>query len=231
MAVCALYENGLRATGIDGGSSLFLRTQDRRAWFWFIPLTDNQVSIGVIGNCQSLPDGQGKAESVFEEQLVKCPAVVERLADARLTGSFHVCRDFSWSSRQAAGDGWVLVGDALAGWDPLFSAGLWFGLRSAELAAASVIAALAHGDCSAGQLGNWAEGLARDERSMRRLIAAFATEGFCPFEFLGVHPQHRQRLGDLLAGHVGESAGPLLDDLDCWQNRQHPLSERPEVLR
>ncbi len=231
MAVWGQYENAHRAAGTEGGSTLFLQTQDRRAWFWFIPLADNKVNIGVVGNRQSLLGGQGKPEGVFEEQLVKCPAVVERLADARLVGSFHVWRDFSRSSRQAAGDGWVLVGDALAGWDPLFSAGLAFALRSAELAAAAVIDSLESGDPSAGRLGSWANGFARTEQTMRRLIKAFATDGFCPFEFLDSHPEHRERLGDLLAGHVCDRAEPLLDELDRWQFRQHPLPNRPEVLQ
>ena len=149
LAVWGEYENAQRATGVDSGSTLFLQTRDRRAWFWFIPLADNRVSIGVVGNRQSLRGGHGQAESVFEEQLVNCPAVVERLADARLLGSFHVGRESCWLSRQAAGDGWLLIGDAQAGWDPLFSAGLSFALRSAELlAAAAVVNALARGDIS-----------------------------------------------------------------------------------
>jgi flavin-dependent dehydrogenase len=231
MAVWGQYENAHRAAGADGGSTLFLQTQDRRAWFWFIPLAENRVSIGVVGNRQSLPGGHGKAESVFEEQLVNCPAVVERLAEARLVGSFHVWRDFSWSSRQAAGEGWLLVGDALAGWDPLFSAGLSFALRSAELAGNAVIDALSCGEVSTDRLGHWAGTFAAQEHSMRRLIAAFATDGFCPFEFLAAHPQHRAMLGDLLAGKVCDSAGPLLADLDRWQNPAQPLAQRPEVMR
>ena len=66
---------------------------------------------------------------------------------------------------------------------------------------------------------------------MQRLIAAFASDGFCPFEFLGAHPHERQCLGDLLAGHVGDSAASLFDDLDRWQNRTQPVAERPEVIR
>jgi flavin-dependent dehydrogenase len=231
LAVWGQYENAQRAAGVDGGSSLFLQTRDRRAWFWFIPLADNRVSIGVVGNRQSLRGGHGQAESIFEEQLVNCPAVVERLADARLVGSFHVGRDCCWSSRPASGDGWLFVGEALAGWDPLFSAGLSFALRSAELAAAAVLNALAAGDISAQRIGSWVGGFVRDERMMQRLIAAFASDGCCPFEFLAAHPQHRQRLGELLAGQVDASAVSLLDDLDRWQNRTQPVAERPEAIR
>ncbi len=230
MAVWGLYEKAHCAGGIDGGSSLFLRTLDRRAWFWFIPLSDNRASVGVVGSCQSLSGDHARPESVFEEQLVKCPAVVERLADARLAGSFRVERGFGWSSTEAAGDGWLLAGDALAGWDPLFSAGLWFGLGTASLAAAAASAALRQNDCSAAALGDWTRPIDPAAKSLRRLIAAFAADGFCPFEFLAAFPQHQAPLGEMLGGLVGASAGPLLQDLDGWQNQQQPLPRRPTVL-
>jgi flavin-dependent dehydrogenase len=230
MAIWGQYENAQRAAGSDSGSTLFLQTRDRRAWFWFIPLADNRVSIGVVGNRHSFPGGHGKAESVFEEQLVNCPAVVERLADARLVGSFHVGRDFSWSSRPAAGDGWLIIGEALAGWDPLFSPGLSLALKSAEFGAAAAIDFLQSGHSSADRLSHWVDAFARGERVIRRLVGAFATDGFCPFEFLAAHPRHRERLERLLAGYACDLAGPLLDDLDRWQNRTHPLAERPEVM-
>jgi flavin-dependent dehydrogenase len=184
----------------------------------------------VAGSLQADDDDSEPDTAAGEEQLVNCPAVVQRLADARLVGSFHVCRDFSWSSRPAAGDGCLLVGEALAGWDPLFSPGLSLALKSAELGAMAVIDFLHSGDGSADRLGHWVDPFARGERVMRRLVAAFATDEFCPFEFLGAHPQHRERLEQLLAGYACDLAGPLLDDLDRWQNRAHPLVERPEVM-
>jgi flavin-dependent dehydrogenase len=250
VAVWAHYENAHRAGGTDAGSTLFLRTKDRRAWFWFIPLPDNMASIGVVGSHAHLFPGRGAPESAFEEQLVNCPAVVERLADARLAGPFHVSRGFAGSARQAAGDGWMLVGDALAGGDPLFSTGILFALRSGELAAATAIDALASGDLAAGRLSSTAELLAQERQPLARLVTGFSTEGFCPFEFLAEHPQHLGPLADLVAGRVFGPAGsgvfgpagdgpcepalgvgPLLDDLDEWLIRHHFVAKPQQTLR
>ncbi len=230
MAVWGLYEKAQRASGIDGGSTLYLRTQDRRAWFWFIPLRDDRVSLGVVGSAASLAGEHAKPEAVFEEALVRCPALAERLADARLVGSFGVERALGWTASQSAGDGWLLAAGGLAGWDPLFSFGLWFGLATAELAAAAIGAALARRDCSAEALADWIGPLAPTAAALGRLVAAFATDGFCPFEFLGSFPEHRESLGDLIAGRVSDSAGRLLSDLDGWLNHDQPDGPRPKVL-
>ena len=114
MAVWGLYEKAHRAGGIDGGSSLFLRTLDRRAWFWFIPLSDNRASVGVVGSCQSLSGDHARPESVFEEQLVKCPAVVER-PGRRSAGGLVSRRARVWLVVHRSGRRWLAAGGGRAG--------------------------------------------------------------------------------------------------------------------
>src|SRR5690606_41615513 len=63
------------------------------------------------------------------------PIFTERLASARLVSKFHVARDFAYDCTHAAGDGWLLVGDAWGFLDPLFSSGVLFALKSGEMAA------------------------------------------------------------------------------------------------
>jgi flavin-dependent dehydrogenase len=232
LAIWGHYENADLADGPDAGSALFVQTQDRRAWFWFVPLPDNIAAIGVVGHPRHLAKGLAKPESAFEEQLVRCPAVVERLAAAKLMGPFRVARNFYAYSRQSTGDGWASVGDALGGWGPLFSFGLSLALRSGELAATAVVEALAHGDPSAARLGNWLEGFAEGEQALRKLVTAFTIEGFSPFDFLAEHPEHREPLAYLFSGNTADPAtGLLLADLDAWILQHHPEAGRSQVMR
>ena len=64
-------------------------------------------------------------------------------------------KDYSYRSQPAAGDGWVLVGDAFGFLDPLYSSGVLLALKSGELAADAIAEGLAKGDTSAEQLGKW----------------------------------------------------------------------------
>ncbi len=43
------YEGAVRDDGIDEGATLIFHTDNRKAWFWFIPQPDDLVSVGVVG--------------------------------------------------------------------------------------------------------------------------------------------------------------------------------------
>ena len=68
---------------------------------------------------------------------------------------FRVQKEYSYHSKQPAGDGWVLVGDAFGFLDPLYSSGVLLALKSGQLAADAIAEGLAKNDTSAAQLGKW----------------------------------------------------------------------------
>jgi flavin-dependent dehydrogenase len=218
-SIWTYYRGARRDPGIDGGATLVLHTNDRRAWFWCIPLCDGVTSVGVVGEADYLLRGRGRPEAVFEEELCKCPAVTERLIDASLAGEFHVLKDFSYRSRQAAGDGWVLVGDAFGYVDPIHSSGVLLALKSGELAADAITEGLARGDTSAAQLGRWAAGFAASLDSIGRLVDAFYRRDFCVRQFVRQHPQHKRELMGLLMGKVFcPPVGEMWEALDGWRH-------------
>jgi flavin-dependent dehydrogenase len=137
-AIFTHFEGARRDPGIDEGATLVLQTEEHKSWFWYIPLPDDRVSVGVVGPIRHLIQGrQGDPQRVFEEELARCPGLVPRIADARQTMDVQVLNDFSCSADRAAGDGWVLVGDAFGFIDPVFSSGLLIALDGAwELAQA-----------------------------------------------------------------------------------------------
>jgi len=57
----------------------------------------------------------------------------------------RVTGEYSYHSKQIGGDGFCLVGDAFAFLDPLFSTGVFLALKSGEMAADTIHAALAAG--------------------------------------------------------------------------------------
>ena len=48
------YKGAFRDEGIDEGATLILHTRDKDSWFWYIPLPDDVVSVGVVGGLDYL---------------------------------------------------------------------------------------------------------------------------------------------------------------------------------
>jgi flavin-dependent dehydrogenase len=56
-AIFSHFEGALRDPGIDEGATLVLYAADggtENAWFWYIPLPENRVSVGVVGSIERL---------------------------------------------------------------------------------------------------------------------------------------------------------------------------------
>lgn len=226
--IWAYYRGGWRDPGVDAGATVIFQSRDRRSWFWYIPLPDDLVSVGVVADPEHLLHGRGTPEAVFEEKLCKCPAVLQRLMHAELVSDFHVLSDFSYVAQAPAGDGWVLVGDALGFVDPIYSSGVFLALKSAEMAADGIIDGLRGGDLSARQLGAWADPFQRGMNRIRRLAEAFYHQGFSVNRFISEYPQHRRNLTDLLMGKVfHDTAGAIFDDLEPWLAAQPSVAADP----
>jgi len=198
------YRGGRRDEGRDAGATLIYWTRSNRTWFWFIPLPEDQVSVGVVGPIDYLiKSREGKSmEQIYHEELDDCPALKDRLGDAETTREIAVIRDFSYLSKQLAGDGWVMAGDAFGFLDPMYSTGVFFALKSAEFAADAITAGLAEGDVSARRLGAHGKQYVAGMEAMRRLVYAYYDKEFHFGKFLERYPECREPLVNLLVGNI-----------------------------
>lgn len=197
------FKGGVRDSGIDEGATLILHTADKDSWFWYIPLPDDVVSVGVVGGLDYLlQDRDGTPQEIFDAELKKCGPMVSRLADAERMMPMKVTQDFSYRSKEVAGPGWVLVGDAYGFVDPVYSSGVFLALKSGELAADAVHDALKAGDVSAEILGRWAGEFLPGMEAIRKLVYAFYTKEFSFAHFLKSHPDCIDGMVDILSGKV-----------------------------
>lgn len=215
-AIWTYWKGAARDTGRDAGSTLVMQTRGKTGWFWYIPLQDDLVSVGVVAPFDYLfKDRPGKdAEAIFFEEVDRCPGVQPRIASAERIGAFRVAKEYSYRSRQVAGDGWVLVGDAFGFLDPLYSSGILLALKSGTLAADAIVAALAAGDVSAERLGCWGPGYVAGLERMRKLVCAFY-DGLNFGRFVRSHPDRKALITDILIGDIFkddiDALWPLLD--------------------
>jgi flavin-dependent dehydrogenase len=197
------FEGASFDEGIDAGATLIFRTADRNAWFWFIPQPDGIASVGVVGPVAHLVEGRGAdPQQVLEEELAQCERLQERLTEARPTMPTKAIRDFSYFSRELAGDGWVLVGDAFGFIDPIYSSGVFLAMKSGEMAADSIVEALAADAPTAENLGKFGPELRRGADALKQLVYAYYDHGFSFASFLRRHPQYRRHLTEMLVGNV-----------------------------
>ena len=208
-AVWTYFEGAYRDQGRDEGATIVLQTTGKKGWFWYIPLHQNIVSVGVVSDFDYLFDGRGDHETIYNEELDRCPAVKQRVAIGKRVDGFHATKDYSYHARQSAGDGWVLVGDAFGFLDPLYSSGVLLALKSGQLAADAIVEGLAKNDTSAAQLGKWTGEFSHGMDRMRRLVCEYYN-GFSFGRFVKQFPHLKGHLTDLL---IGDLFKPSVDEV------------------
>lgn len=111
-------------------------------WIWMIPLRDGTVSVGAVCRPEYLRQRRGDQEQFLLDTLNSVPEVAQRLASAERVQPVRATANYSYSSDHACGDRYVMIGDAYAFVDPVFSSGVFLAMDSATRAAEMVDGAL-----------------------------------------------------------------------------------------
>jgi flavin-dependent dehydrogenase len=111
-------------------------------WFWFIPLADGTTSIGAVCPPEFMKSRKTDVTSFLASLISQCPALAERLAHAQMTGPATATGNYSYRAEQMSGKNFIMIGDAYAFIDPVFSTGVYIAMKSAFLGADVVTASL-----------------------------------------------------------------------------------------
>jgi len=218
IALWTYYRGAMRDSGLDEGATTVAYVPEK-GWFWYIPLPDDIVGVGIVAEKDYLYSDTRDPEAIFLREVEKNPWVKEHLScgrngrrpervpppgvppspDGKL---FLVTGEFSYRSKHCAANGLVLVGDAFAFLDPVFSSGLFLALWSGEKAGDAVHHALLTGDVSAAQFCEYGAQLCHGLEAMRKLVYAFYDHDFNFRTFHTTYPHLRGDLTDCLIGHL-----------------------------
>ncbi|MGV3485780.1 MAG: NAD(P)/FAD-dependent oxidoreductase [Planctomycetaceae bacterium] len=216
-AIWSYYKGAYRDQGRDEGATIVLSLKDKQGWFWYIPLHDDTVSVGVVADFDYLFKGRESHEATYFQEMENCPAVKERISMGTQVAPVKATKDYTYRASRAAGDGWVLVGDAFGFLDPLYSSGVLLALQSGERAADAIIEGLAKGDTSQAQLGKWEAGYVKGMNRMRRLVCEYY-DGFNFGQFIRRFPNHRGNITDLLIGDLyKDELDQVFEDIDSMK--------------
>ncbi|MGB0766574.1 MAG: NAD(P)/FAD-dependent oxidoreductase [Phycisphaeraceae bacterium] len=231
IALWTYYKGGTRGEGRDEGATTVAYIPEK-GWFWHIPMHDDRISLGVVGDRSYLyRDGLKDPLAVMEREIESNAWVKDVMQNAEQFGETWVTGDYSYRSEYSATDGLVLTGDAFGFLDPVFSSGVFLALTSGQLAADTIDKALDDGDVSAERFAAYTDQFQHGIEAMRKLVYAFYTEGFSFGKLLKKHPHLRSDLTDCLIGNMSTDFTALFDATAEFVEVPKPLSYgRPLAL-
>lgn len=148
-AIFGHFRNVPRRDGRDAGN-IGLHWFEH-GWFWAIPLKDGVTSVGAVCWPEYLKSrGNGSLDDFMWRTIALAPTLRPLMESAELVSPVQGTGNYSYWSDRTHGDGYLLVGDAYAFVDPVFSSGVYLAMKSAQSGAAAVDAILdGHRDANA----------------------------------------------------------------------------------
>lgn len=210
IAIWTYWKGAKRDTGLDAGSTTVAYLPGK-GWFWYIPLTNDIVSVGIVAERDYLYRETRDVETIFKREIQNNAWIQDHLSVGDSTGEYWVTGEFSYRSKHCAADGIVLAGDAFAFLDPVFSSGVFLALKSGEMVAEAVDQALQKGVFTADQFDAYGTELCSHIETMRKIVYAFYADNFSFSKLIKSHPDVRGKLTDCLIGDMSQKFQQLFD--------------------
>ena len=215
MCIRDRFEGIPRADGRRAGD-LRMVTRNDLGWIWFIPISETVTSVGVVvpRSLYTAYNGAGRhtAAETLDHFLAGAPAAASLVAGARAVTEARYEADYSYLHDHHAGDRYLLVGDAGAFLDPVFSTGVLLAMQSGLEAAAALSEGLRRDDLSRARFAGYEHRLVRRYRHFRRFAVGFYD---APFRDLFLNPQGRFGLFQAVLSILGGNWRPSLKTRLC----------------
>ncbi|MEK7727957.1 MAG: tryptophan 7-halogenase [candidate division KSB1 bacterium] len=143
LAIFSQVKNTMRDPGKAAGNTLIFY-QKKHHWAWFIPLDDEVVSIGAVVPGEYFKSKKlSKEDFLRQEMLTLNPEMTKRVPDLNFLEETRSISNYSYEVKNFTGKGFLCVGDSHRFIDPIFSFGLYFAMKEAEMATATIAEYLA----------------------------------------------------------------------------------------
>jgi flavin-dependent dehydrogenase len=209
VAVWTYYKGSKREPGLDEGQTAVAYVPEK-GWFWHIPQHNDMVSVGVVAEGKYLTrDGVREPEQIFQREVEQNVWIKDHLSVGKQVGPYYVTSEYSYHSRHCGCEGLLLVGDAFAFLDPVFSSGLLLALKSGVMAGDEVHRALAEKNFSPERFAAYANYMRQGLENMRKLVYAFYEPNFSFKQVIDKYPEAGGEITDCLSGDVNKDFEPL----------------------
>lgn len=209
VAVWTYYKGSKREPGLDEGQTAVAYVPEK-GWFWHIPQHNDMVSVGVVAEGKYLTrDGVREPEQIFKREVEQNLWIKDHLSVGQQVGPYHVTSEYSYHSRHCGCEGLLLVGDAFAFLDPVFSSGLMLALKSGVMAGDEVHRALVEKNFAPQRFEAYANYMRQGVENMRKLVYAFYDPNFSFKQVIDKYPEAGGEITDCLSGDVNKDFEPL----------------------
>jgi flavin-dependent dehydrogenase len=204
VAVWTYYRGAKRDPGIDEGGTTVAFVPEK-GWFWYIPLHNDVVSVGVVAEGKYLSrDGVKDPAQIFKREIEQNLWIKDHLSTGARFGDYYITGEYSYHSKYCASEGLLLAGDAFCFLDPVFSSGLMLALKSGIMAADEVHEALVTKDFSPARFEKYGATLRLGIENMRKLVYAFYDQNFSFRKLTDKYPDLAGDVTDCLSGDVNK---------------------------
>ncbi len=209
VAVWTYYKGAKRDDGIEAGGTTVAFVPEK-GWFWYIPLHNDIISVGVVAEGKYLTrEGVKDPQKMFEREIEQNAWIKSHLSSGHSLGEYYIIGEYSYHSKHCAEDGLLLAGDAFCFLDPVFSSGVLLALKGGVMAADAVHEALLAGDFSAGRFTDYGTYLREGIENMRKLVYAFYNQNFSFRMVTDKYPELTNDIVDCLSGDVNKDFSAL----------------------
>ena len=225
IALWTYFENAKRDPGLDEGATTVAYLPNK-GWFWYIPLKNNKVSVGIVAENKYLFNGSTRDHAeIFNREINNNAWIADHLKKATQVGEYRVTGEYSYRNRHSAENGLVLGGDAFGFLDPVFSSGVFLALKSGNILANEIDAILnSDNDFSASSFQGYSDKMNNSIEIMRKIVYAFYDEDFSFADVVKQNEKLRGLLTDCLIGNVDDK--DFTELFDCMKN----LADLPEPI-
>lgn len=205
-ALFAHYRDVDYNSGDDNGNIISVYRFEH-GWAWFIPLPNGDTSIGCVCKPEYLKQRRGMNNADFMQRTLELvPHAAERMTRAQRVCEVRVTGNYSYACTRMCGSRFIMIGDAWAFLDPIFSSGVFLTMHAAHHAVQVVDGALRE---------------PRRERALQRAFVKRMKEGYARFAWfiyrfnspvmkaLFANPRNVWRVEE---GVVSMLAGDVFDD-------------------
>jgi flavin-dependent dehydrogenase len=124
-------------------------------WFWLIPLADGATSVGAVVWPKYMKSRSVDLREFFLSTIDLCPPLARRLDRANLATAVEATGNYSYACDRCHGANYLLVGDAYAFIDPVFSSGVMLAMNSGAAAAETLDVCRKHPERAARAIGRF----------------------------------------------------------------------------
>ncbi|HLV38259.1 NAD(P)/FAD-dependent oxidoreductase [Xanthomarina sp.] len=201
-----------RAQG-EEGTMITFDVLDKDTWFWVIPFSNGNTSLGFVGKTEYLDSFKGSTTERMQEMLKLSDYYYDRFKGIEFLFDPINIKNYSKSVKQLYGKGFALTGNSAEFLDPVFSSGVTFATESALLSAKLITKELQ------GEKVDWETDYSDYIKSGVAVFATYVKEWYTGnLQTLFFHrpenPEVKRQICAVLAGYVWDETNPFVTKHD-----------------